>query len=247
MLQPLWYRIVRKMCQYGFTLGYGIRVTGRHYVPATGGALLVANHQSFWDPMILGLGIETRQLHYMARESLFRDAPVMSFLMRTVNGYPVRVGEPDLGAIKETIRRVREGNLVCIMPEGTRTEDGTVGPLMPGFAMLARKCRVPVVPAAIDGAFEAWPRHAKLPRLGQIRVGYGPPIPADEVAATDAAVLTERMRGRIVELLEDLRRCNRGSGRGPGFSRSRPPECGIPAAPSQAAAPAVPRAAQPVA
>lgn len=204
-LRDAWYSLMRVLSQLAFTLAFGIRVTGRRHVPHAGGGMLVGNHQSFLDPILLGLGLTWRPLHYMARETLFRGG-FFSWLMSSLNGYPVRLGEPDLGAIKETIRRVKDGGLVAIFPEGTRTRDGSVGPMLPGFAVLARKCRVPVIPAAIEGAFEAWPRTQLLPSTGQIRVAFGEPISAEAASAMQPAELAAEIRRRIEVLYEALRR-----------------------------------------
>ena len=68
--------------------------------------------------------------------------------------------------------------MVVIFPEGTRTRDGTIGPFRPGFTALAVRSREAILPLAIEGAFQAWPRWRKFPGLGRIRVRYSAPDPA---------------------------------------------------------------------
>src|SRR6185369_4246968 len=81
-----------------------------------------------------------------------------------------------LAGLKETLKRLKRGEMVLIFPEGTRTPDGQVAPLKPGFCAIARRANVPLVPVAIDGAFDAWPRFSPVPRPATIHVEFGPPI-----------------------------------------------------------------------
>ena len=174
LTHQLWYSGWRQMCRVLGSAAFGIRCFDRHNVPAAGGAVLAGNHQSFLDPMVVGLGLH-RQVSYMARDSLFRNL-AFGWLIRSLNAFPVRRNTADLGAIKEALRRLKKGQLVLLFGEGTRTHDGRIAPLQPGIAMLARKAQVPVIPVVIDGAFEAWPRHRKLWRFETIRVAYGEPM-----------------------------------------------------------------------
>jgi 1-acyl-sn-glycerol-3-phosphate acyltransferase len=101
----------------------------------------------------------------------------------------VRQGAGDVGAIRETLRRLRQGHVLNIYPEGARTEDGEIAALQKGIAAVVRRCDVPVVPAVIVGSFEAWPIHKRFPRSGPVRIRYGPPLrlsglSPDEILAT---------------------------------------------------------------
>ena len=178
-LQALWYSGWRQLCRMFGSAAFGVRCFDRHNVPASGGAVLASNHQSFLDPMVVGLGMH-RQVNYMARDSLFRNF-AFGWLIRSVNAFPVKRNTADLGAIKEALRRLKNGRLVLLFGEGTRTHDGRIAPLEPGIVMLARKAQVPVIPVTIDGAFEVWPRHHKLWQFGVIRVIYGRPMSPDRI------------------------------------------------------------------
>ena len=81
----------------------------------------------------------------MARESLFRFAP-FRWLIRSLNAFPVRRGTADLAAVKEALRRLKAGNVVLVFPEGTRTRDGSIGPMHGGPAAIAARAGVPMVP-----------------------------------------------------------------------------------------------------
>jgi 1-acyl-sn-glycerol-3-phosphate acyltransferase len=88
----------------------------------------------------------------------------------------VRQGEGDVGAVKETIRRLQDGHALIVYPEGSRTETGELGPIQPGIGLIARRAGVPVVPAVVEGSFDAWPKGRRVFRPRPVRVLYGPPL-----------------------------------------------------------------------
>jgi len=179
LLHELWYSGWRQLCRVFGSAAFGVRCFDQHNVPTSGGAVLACNHQSFLDPVMVGLGLR-RQVSYMARDSLFRNF-AFGWLIRSVNAFPVKRNTADLGAIREALRRLKKGRLVLLFGEGTRTRDGRIAPLESGIVMLARKAQVPVIPVTIDGAFEVWPRHHKLCQLGVIRVIYGQPMSPERI------------------------------------------------------------------
>ena len=133
----------------------------------------------------------------MARSSLF-FWPLGPFI-RSVGAFPINREGMGAEGFKETLRRLRSGGIVTLFPEGTRTEDGELAELKPGIARLVTKAKVAIVPAAIVGTFEAWPRHRLYPISHPIRVHFGPPVLLDEVTGLDADALTALIRDRIRE------------------------------------------------
>lgn len=192
------------MCRWVSVLLLRTRVYGLHRVPAKGGALLVSNHQSFMDPVLATMALPY-EINFMARESLFHSR-WFGGLIRYLNAFPVKRGTADMQAIKETMRRLKEGKLVLVFPEGTRTPDGRVGTLLAGPATMAKKCQVPIVPTLIDGVYQAWPRQRLLPGVGDVVVEYGHPIMPAEFAHMSADELTEEIRRRLVGMQEDWHR-----------------------------------------
>lgn len=168
------WKFLQTLARIGTTVLFDLKVYGSNRVPRTGGVLLVSNHQSFLDPVLLGVRLG-RPLSYMARSGLFKFAP-FAWLIRSLGAFPVRQNSADIGALKEAIERVREGRALNIFPEGSRTLDGNLQPIEPGIALIIRKAKVPVVPAVIDGSFEVWPHDHKFFRPGDIRVLYGHPL-----------------------------------------------------------------------
>ena len=198
-----WYRFCRINCQALFLSFFRGRVFGYHNVPHTGGVLLVCNHQSFLDPVLATLAIP-RECHYMARDSLFKN-PIFRWLIESLNAFPIKRGTADLGAIKETLRRLKAGQLVVTFPEATRTTDGSVAQMHSGVILLARKARVPIVPGVILGAFESWPRHARLPRPRPVIIAYGTPLSPRMLESFDDDECIRVVRERILALMERYR------------------------------------------
>ena len=199
----LWYRFCRINSQALFLSFFRGRVFGCQNVPHTGGVLLVCNHQSFLDPVLATL-VLPRECHYMARDSLFRN-PFFRRLIESLNAFPIKRGTADLGAIRETLRRLKAGQLVVTFPEATRTTDGSVAPMHSGVILLARKARVPIVPGLILGAFESWPRQARLPRPRPVIIAYGTPLSPRMLKSFDGDECIRVVRERIMALMERYR------------------------------------------
>jgi 1-acyl-sn-glycerol-3-phosphate acyltransferase len=203
LLQWAWYDFSKRVLQLAAASAYGVRYTGREHIPAQGGVLLVCNHQSHLDPPLVGLGCP-RHINFIARDSLFRFPP-LGWLLRALHVIPLAREGTGLAGIKEALRRLKRGELVVIFPEGTRTHDGQVGHFRPGFTALAARSGAAILPAAIDGSFQAWPRSKRLPRLAQIRVHYGEPIPAAEVARRSDRDLIAEAERRVCQYVAQLR------------------------------------------
>ena len=203
-LRMAWYAAARFVARILFVTVFGLRMYHRDRLPAAGGVLVVSNHQSYLDPILAAAGM-TRPFHPMARESLFRFPP-FAWIIRSLNAFPVRRASADLGAVREALRRLKDGEVVLMFPEGTRTRDGSIGPLHGGPITIAARAGVPVLPLVIDGAFEAWPRGRLMPRPHVIRVACGRPLSAEELAAGDPDRLVEELRRRMLEVQSELRR-----------------------------------------
>ena len=166
------------------TFGWGFRATGRHHLPRTGPALVLANHQSQFDPLLLGLAA-VRPLRFVARSTLF-DNPVVGRFIRYFGAVPIDRGFGREG-LHAALGLLDRGEAVVMFPEGERTHTGAIQPLKPGVSLLLRRLACPVVPVGIAGAYQAWPRTRLLPTPDplllpsegrSLAVAIGEPIPA---------------------------------------------------------------------
>ncbi|WP_428939100.1 lysophospholipid acyltransferase family protein [Fontivita pretiosa] len=181
---------------------FDLKVYGRRNVPRRGGALLLANHQSFLDPLLFAVMLD-RPVCYMAKSELFEKGRFLPWLIRTLHAFPVKRGRADVSAMKRAIELLDQGHLVNVYPEGTRTRDGQIGAILPGVAVIVRRAAVPIIPAVVDGSFGAWPRGALLPRPGHIRVMYGPPM---QVAGLRSEQIIDLIDQTLRHMLAELRR-----------------------------------------
>jgi 1-acyl-sn-glycerol-3-phosphate acyltransferase len=172
--RPLLWRSLQSLARILTTVLFDLKVTGIENIPTHGGALVVSNHQGYIDPVALGAR-QRRPLNYIGKSELFGNR-WGAWLLKALNAFPVRQGKGDVGAIKETIRRLREGQLLNYFPEGQRTLDGKIGPLLGGVAVVIRRAKVPVIPAVIIGSYEAWPVHRSWFRRHPVHVHFGPPL-----------------------------------------------------------------------
>jgi len=202
-LRWCWYAASQVLVQLAAVLLYRVRYSGQLNIPQVGPLIIVSNHQSHFDPPLIGMGTR-RQMNYVARGTLFGFAP-FRWLITSLGAIRIEREGIGLGGIKESLRRLKRGEVVVLFPEGTRTHDGRLGEFHGGFITLARRSGAAILPAAIEGAFDAWPRHRMLPTLGEIHVRYGTLLTPETIAAmSDEEVLTE-VRRRIELCLRQLR------------------------------------------
>jgi 1-acyl-sn-glycerol-3-phosphate acyltransferase len=194
MAARCFYNVMRGPCYALAALFFGFRAFGREHVPPTGPVLVVANHQSNLDPPLVGLAL-SRQLKYLARHGLFFWP--LSWLIRALGAVPLDKKAGGLNGMRTTLNLLKNDEAVLVFPEGSRTHDGKLGPLLPGFCVLARRSGATVVPVAIEGAYDALPRGSTLPRPGQITIVVEPAITPAEVAAMSdeelVTITTERI------------------------------------------------------
>jgi 1-acyl-sn-glycerol-3-phosphate acyltransferase len=168
---------------------YRMEVTGAERIPSSGGAILVANHASIWDPFVLGVATH-REIHYMAKAELFRLRPLAAAL-RSLNAFPVERGTGDRAALSEAERRLRRGALLGIFPQGTSKPERQNG-WHRGAARLALATGAPLVPVRLTGT-------RLLPLPTRVRVEVGEPIAVEPARPTIAAArsLTERVERAV--------------------------------------------------
>jgi 1-acyl-sn-glycerol-3-phosphate acyltransferase len=181
-----------------------LHVEGREHIPRQGPFLLISNHQSVLDPFFIQTCIAV-PCHPMAKSTQFA-LPVFADVMKRCYAFPVRRFQVDPQAVRTALRRLAAGYPVHIYVEGERTWDGSLQKPRVGTVKLALKAGVPIVPCAIDGAYDVWPRWDRRVGRGDVRVSFGAPFrlpQVDDRHARDAAVpeASERIMSAISSLL----------------------------------------------
>lgn len=192
------HRFLRFLAWIWLKVCYGLKGYGVENVPSTGGCIIASNHASFIDPMALGC-VVPRLYTFIARGNL-KDHGLYRFLTSQLDIVSIERESSDRGQLRAVLDALAAGKACVIFPEGTRTRDGKLQPMRGGVVLLARLSKVPVVPAFVDGSYDAWPRGAKLPRFsGRVRTYYGKPIPLGEIRDRDEALA---MLGNAIAALD---------------------------------------------
>lgn len=196
------YRFLHLLARFVLALFFRWEVRGRENIPLEGPLIVVSNHMSHADPIVVG-GALTRPVYFMAKEDLFKK-PFLRWLITNINAFPVKRGSADRGAIKRGMEILKEGKVLGIFPEGGRRDDPRVEEAKQGAAFLAAKTGAPIVPIAVSGTNRVLPRGSFLPRLAKIRVNIGQPIrfvQEEEVSRKQAlSRFSEKIMEEIIRL-----------------------------------------------
>lgn len=206
------WSVIQIVLRLAFALWLRYRARGHDKITHRGGMLLIINHQSFLDPLLVGLPLR-RPVSFLARDNLFR-VPFVGWVLRNTYVLPINRESAATGALREMIARLKAGFWVGIFPEGTRSPDGSLGEIKPGFLAMLRRTNVPVCPVGIAGADRALGRNHQIPHLSTVRVVFGDPISAEQVAETlklGETALLDLIRSRLEECMTqacDWRDCS---------------------------------------
>jgi 1-acyl-sn-glycerol-3-phosphate acyltransferase len=185
------YRFGRFACNIFFTFLFRLRADGVDNIPMQGPVMLCPNHISNWDPPLLGTKVP-RKVHFMAKAELF-DVPLFGSLIRALGAFPVKRGGVSKESIRTAIQLLKDGNVMCVFPEGSRNNQAAMG--KKGAATLALRAGAAVVPIAIVGDYRLFRR---------MKVVYGKPLDLSEYAGgapDQVEQATERIMNAIRELL----------------------------------------------
>ena len=200
---------------------YRMRCRGAEHVLRRGPMIYISNHQSHFDPPIVGSLVYDRPFTAIARSTLFRFKP-FAWTIKLIGAIPLEMGTSDRAAMRTAIEELKDGGCVLLFPEGSRTRDGAMGEFKNGVYMLLKRSGAPVLPVAFEGAYDIWPHGQRFPKLrGRILVETAaPPIPAQELTALGPEKALEHLRRIIetkrLELRKELRAKTRGRYPAPG-------------------------------
>ncbi len=168
------YRISRALVRLLLRAFFGLRIEGAGHEPRTGPVIVVSNHLSDLDPLVVGASLR-RRVGFMAKHELF-EHPLLRWWVTACGGFPVHRGAPDRRALRTALRLLQQGGALVMFPEGTRGLDRTLRPPEPGAAMLALRSGAVILPLAVLGTDEALPRDSHRLRRATITVRIGAPI-----------------------------------------------------------------------
>jgi len=191
-IKDCFYRWVRNTSRTLVIVAFGFRTIGRQYLPTDGNAIFLSTHQSMLDPVLVGLAFNGR-LNFIARKSLFHQ-PLFAFFIRLLDAIEIDRERGGLAGLREMMKRLHDGKMVLIFPEGTRTTDGEIGDLKMGFSPIARKTKAALVPMAISGAINVLPRNSKFPQRHPIALVVGKPISYEQLNSMNDSDLKIRLK-----------------------------------------------------
>jgi 1-acyl-sn-glycerol-3-phosphate acyltransferase len=168
------YNVFYNLAKFVARCFFSMRIVHPERMIEEGPLILAVNHSSYFDPPLAGI-CSRRAVHYLARKNLL-EWPILGPLFPEMNVIPVEREGNDMSALREVIKRIKEGNGVVLFPEGTRSKDGNLQPARAGIGLVISKTLAPVLPMRIFGAYQAFPKHSRAPRLTKITVVIGEPL-----------------------------------------------------------------------
>lgn len=181
-----------------FKLLFFYKVNGKKNLPDDGAFIVCSNHLSNFDPVILAL-TQKRQIFYMAKAELFKNK-ILSKLIRTLGAFPVTRGAGDGKAINEAENVIKEGKLLGIFIEGTRSKTGDFLRPKSGAAIIAHQMNVPVIPVCIT------PKNKKVKVFQKVTVSWGKPMTPEELGLKTGSGEEYRNASRmIMQKISELR------------------------------------------
>ena len=200
----LTYNIFYNLAKLFARVFFRMRVVHPERMVESGPLILAVNHTSFFDPPLAGI-CSRRGVYYLARKTLLKW-PFFGPLFPAMNVIPVERDGNDMSALREVIKKIKDGNGVVLFPEGTRSKDGNIQPARAGIGFVIAKTGAPVLPMRIFGAYDAFPKNSKRLHFTQITVVIGEPLvfsPSDLASATRETYQT--LSDRVMEAIAALR------------------------------------------
>ncbi|TMU86741.1 1-acyl-sn-glycerol-3-phosphate acyltransferase [Bacillus sp. BHET2] len=185
------YTFVRGLVKSILSPLYRIEVKGLEHFPEDGGVLLCTNHIDNLDPPVVGISAP-RPVSFMAKEELF-NLPVLGKLLPDLRAFPVKRGMSDREALRKGLQVLKQGDVLGLFPEGTRSKTGKIGKGLAGAGFFALRSDAYVVPCAIIGPYKPFKK---------LKVVFGPPIQMDGIR--EQKLNAEKTTEIIMQHIENL-------------------------------------------
>ena len=199
---PEWFFLrVRAPLKLAWRLLFRIRFNYTERIPATGGLIVAANHQTYIDPFWLAVPIR-RPVRFLAWDAAF-NWPVVGKLIQMFGAWPLQIEGSDPGAIRRTVQWLRGGGAVVIFPEGGRgLPDGGMLRFKGGAVRLALETGVPILPVTIRGAHRVWPMGQIVPRPARVEITYHPLFRVTQQPGEETRACARRESDRLAEIIK---------------------------------------------
>ncbi len=199
------YAMTRRVVKTAVEKGLRIKLSGREHLPGQGAAILLGNHSSFLDAIILE-ALTPRNIWFMTKNSEYKNC-FMTWFLGLAKSFPVRRYTVDVQAVRNAIRVVQGGHILGVFPEGERNWADRMLPFKRGTMRLVLALGVPVIPVGISGAYGLMPRWTHRVKRVPVHVRFGVPVRIDPVSIAaqteeDIAAVTAKLRGAIGGLVE---------------------------------------------
>ena len=173
---------------------YKVKEEGIENIPKEGPVIICSNHISNYDPPIVGITCP-RPIHFLAKEELFKNK-LFAFILKHVNAFPIKRGMKDRNALRKGIEVLKEGNVLGLFPEGTRSKTGELKRGLAGAGFFALRSQATVIPCAIVGIYKS-----KEP----LRVIYGKPVDLEPLRESKASAqeVTDAIMDEIKKIKEN--------------------------------------------
>jgi len=198
---PQWaLELIRPIVGFFSRLFWKIEFRGVENIPAKGGIIIAANHQTYIDPFWLSLEVK-RPTRYLAWSDAF-NWPFVGRGLIWFGAWPLALEGSDPGAIRRSLQWLRDGGAVVIFPEGGRsTASGSLERFKVGAVRLALEADVPILPVTIKGGNQVWPRGWRLPHMGKVVITYHPLYHAAPAANEETRACARRESERLAEVI----------------------------------------------
>ncbi len=194
------YQLVKGLFRFQFRI-MGWKINGLENFPTDGPVIMVSNHISLWDPIVAGCSVP-REVSYMAKDELFSN-PILGPVIRGLKTFPVKRGQGDMSAIRNSLSILKQDKVLGLFPEGTRSKTGETQKALPGMVLLMEKSKAPIVPVKVYGTKDLITKG--WGKFGKFGVIIGQPLSPEQLKAPeDIENRREWVAERIMEVLDSL-------------------------------------------
>ena len=181
---------------------FRLEVKGKDNIPKRGGVILAAHHESFLDPVVAGTA-SPRQIYFLAREELFQLG-FFSWIIKHLNTIPVSREQLQMSTAKKSLKILREGKVLLLFPEGTRSDADTIAEGKRGVGLIAEHVNVPVIPVFIKGSGQALPKNKKWITFHKVLVIFGKPLYFKKLEGKSHKETHQQFSDRVMEEMRKL-------------------------------------------